>query len=170
MISIQPDPSAGSFDLLRLLRWLGCLLCFYAFPGQSQPQQSPPGVVQAEQAAMQVMDNFMQAFNARDMHAWAATLHYPHVRIAAGKVTVYPDAKAFVAGRDLDEFARKTGWHHSAWDDRQIIQSSLNKVHIAVRFSRYRADGEKYASYDSLYILQKRDGRWGIVARSSFAP
>jgi hypothetical protein len=50
------------------------------------------------------------------------------------------------------------------------VQSSADKVHITVAFSRYHKDGTKYASYPSLYIVERVDGRWGIRARSSFAP
>jgi hypothetical protein len=34
--------------------------------------------------AMQALDVFMVAFNARDPDAWAASLNYPHVRFASG--------------------------------------------------------------------------------------
>ncbi len=44
------------------------------------------------------------------------------------------------------------------------------KVHFEVVFSRYKADGTKYATYQSLWVSTRKDGRWGIQARSSFAP
>ncbi len=124
----------------------------------------------AEISAMQVMDDFMQAFNRRDMEAWATTLNFPHVRIAGGAVKVYRDRRSFIEGRNLNDFAATTGWHHSAWDERRIVQSSPRKVHIAVEFSRYREDGKRYATFQSLYIVEKINDRWGITARSSFAP
>ena len=37
-------------------------------------------------------------------------------------------------------------------------------------FARYHPDGSEYARYDGLYIIENRDGFWGITARSSFAP
>ena len=61
-------------------------------------------------------------------------------------------------------------WDHSAWEKREVIHSGPDKVHIDTRFIRYRADGSVLASFDSLYIVTKQDGRWGVVARSSFAP
>ena len=52
-----------------------------------------------------------------------------------------------------------------------MIQVGANKVHIAVQFTRYDAAQTPQASFDSLYILQRdAAGRWGIRARSSFAP
>ena len=124
----------------------------------------------AEVAALTVLDEFMAAFNARDETAWVKTLHFPHVRIASGRVRVDADAAAYQDGFDFDDFVRDTGWHHSEWTKRRVVQRSGDKVHIAVRFTRYRADGSVLAAFDSLYIVALRGGRWGVVARSSFAP
>jgi len=134
-------------------------------PGAEEPRQSA-----AADAALQVMQAFLAAFNARDEKAWADTLVYPHVRIASGGVVVYPSREAFVADHDLERFAAQTGWHHSTWDDLRVVQESPTKVHVAVIFSRYRADGSRLASYHSLYVIEQVDGRWGVRARSSFAP
>jgi hypothetical protein len=62
------------------------------------------------------------------------------------------------------------GWHHSAWVHRKVVQSSADKVHIDVRFTRYREDGSEIATYDSMYVVTLQDGHWGFQARSSFAP
>lgn len=124
----------------------------------------------AEQAARRVMADFLAAFNARDEGAWADTLLFPHVRLASGEVRVYPDREAFLEETDLAQFAARTGWDHSTWDDMRVIQVSPDKVHVAVKFTRYRADGAEIASYDSLYVIERADARWGVRARSSFAP
>lgn len=124
----------------------------------------------ANAAALGVMDAFMAAFNAKDSGAWADTLLYPHVRFAGGKVTTFPDRAAFIAANQIEKLIAGEGWDHSKWDSMRIVQSSKTKVHIAVEFSRYHKDGGKYASYPSLYIVEQVDGKWGIRARSSFAP
>ncbi len=123
-----------------------------------------------QEAALEVMDNFLTAFNARDEQAWANTLHFPHVRLASGQVTVYSTAADFVAAMDLESFAESTGWDHSVWDTLEVVQVSPQKVHIAVTFSRYTVVGDKMASYRSLYVVEELNGRWGVRARSSFAP
>jgi hypothetical protein len=71
---------------------------------------------------------------------------------------------------DLSRFAGQTGWDHSSWDDLEVIQTSADKVHVAVTFTRYDANGAKMASYQSLYVIERVGGRWGVRARSSFAP
>jgi len=124
----------------------------------------------AEARAVEVMDAFLAAFNASDVNAWADTLLFPHVRLASGQVHVYPDRDAFVRAMDMTAFAAQTGWRYSTWDDMAVVQSSPDKVHIRVRFSRFDAEDKLIASFDSLYIIEQADGRWGVRARSSFAP
>jgi len=115
----------------------------------------------------QVLDDFMLSFNARDKKAHYATYHFPHYRLASGKMTVLltpdSDTTMFLVG------LVKAGWHHSAWEHRNIVQASDSKVHVDTKFIRYRADGSVLGTYESLYIVTKENGRWGIKMRSSFA-
>ena len=61
-------------------------------------------------------------------------------------------------------------WDHSAWARRDVIHAGADKVHIDTRFNRYRKDGSVIGGFDSIYIVTRVDGRWGIQGRSSFAP
>ena len=124
---------------------------------------------EAEAAAMKVLDAFMTAFNAQDVAALEAVLHFPHYRIASGSVSVLQDSSALPIL--FERFvAAMPGWDHSAWEHRKVVHSGPDKVHVDTRFTRYQADGSVLAGYDSLYIVTKRNGRWGVLARSSFAP
>ena len=161
--------------MLRRRLWIAvAAVCLgMASPGLTETPNPAPGdalASTAEAEALQVLDAFMAAFNARDMDAWTATLHFPHVRIASGAARVDADAASYSAGLDFERFSETTGWHHSAWTSRNVVQSGADKVHVAVRFARYREDDSLIAEYASLYIVERRDGRWGVVARSSFAP
>ena len=131
---------------------------------------SAPADEAGRRAAIEVMNEFLAAFNARDEAALADTLLFPHVRLASGTVAMYPDKASFLEARDIDAFAEATGWRRSTWDDMTLIQESSEKVHIRVTFSRFDASDSLIATYDSLYIVEKVDGRWGVRARSSFAP
>lgn len=115
------------------------------------------------------LDDYMAAFNARDTETWAGTLHYPHVRIASSRVRVWQNKQEYI---DYMDFSRLTaiGWDHSQWDSREIVQSTKDKAHVAVQFSRFNKDNEKIATYESFYVLTLKDGHWGTQARSSFAP
>ena len=124
----------------------------------------------AEAAAMKSLDEYMASFNARDAEAWSKTLNYPHVRIASGQVRVWQTPEEYVSDFDFAAFAERERWHHSTWGKREVIQSSADKVHIAVTFTRYDAENKPVSSYESLYVVTLQGGHWGTQARSSFAP
>jgi hypothetical protein len=63
---------------------------------------------------------------------------------------------------------RESGWDHSSWTRRRLIHLSDSKAHVDTEFTRYRKDGTVIASIESLYIVTKEGGRWGIKMRSSF--
>jgi hypothetical protein len=51
-----------------------------------------------------------------------------------------------------------------------VIQSFPDKVHVAVQFSRWRADGSRIGVYHALYVVTRQNERFGIQCRSSTAP
>jgi len=131
----------------------------------NRPKALAPDI---EREVMRLLDDYMSAWNRKDLAAWERTFHFPHYRLASGKMTVLdrpgvqdPTRVWASAGSD---------WHHSRWDRRRIIHSSPDKVHVDTKFTRCRANGSVIASFESLYILTKEDGRWGVRMRSSFAP
>jgi hypothetical protein len=131
------------------------------------PQAQAPASRAAEARAP--IDAFFKAFNARDNDALKKTLHYPHVRInEAGGVNIWRDASE--AATNFDGLTRSEGWARSTLDSVEMRQNDAIKVHFDVVFSRYKADGTKYATYQSLWIVTLKDGQWGVQARSSFAP
>ena len=121
----------------------------------------------AVEAAMAVLDRFMAALNARDQQALAATLHFPHHRLAGGRWTVWQRPEDYT----IEGFLARAGegWARSAWDDRRVVAAGPAKVHLDVRFTRYRADGSPIGSFRSLWIVSCLDGVWGVQGRSSFA-
>jgi len=133
-----------------------------------QPAAPPPRSAASEQEARRVIDAFFVAFNKQDVEATRRVLHFPHIRIGGGgrvAITASPqewkgDAAALAA----------EGWRHSTLDSVGFTHSSADKVHAAVVFSRYRADGARYATYSALWIITRQDERWGLLCRSSFAP
>lgn len=120
-------------------------------------------------AAMAVLDRFMAALNAQDEAGVNAAFNFPHVRFAGGKVVVFEKRGDY----KLEYFRERVaadGWARSAWDERIVIHAGADKVHFDTQFSRYRADDSCIASFRSIYIVTRIEGRWGIQGRSSFAP
>jgi hypothetical protein len=122
---------------------------------------------QSSAAAMQVLDDFMTAFNARDVEAFEKTFNFPSIRLASGKLVTLNKG-------DMTPERFTTGalaeWDHSAWERRKIIHAGEDKVHVDTRFTRYRKDGSVIGGFDSIYVITKENGHWGVKIRSSFAP
>ena len=118
-------------------------------------------------AAMAALDDYMAALNRGDEAGTNAACNFPHVRLACGKVVVWPNHGDF----KLEDFRTRAGdgWPHSVWDERTPIHVGENKVHLKVKFSRCRKDGSLIGRFETIYIVTLQDGHWGIQARSSFA-
>jgi hypothetical protein len=118
-------------------------------------------------AAMGVLDRHLAALNSGDARALAHTLHFPHYRLSGNRMQVWERPDTY-----LQDFYARAGkdWHHSAWDFRNPISSSPDKVHLDVQFRRYRADGSVMRRYRSVWVVTCIDQRWAAQLRSSFAP
>lgn len=120
----------------------------------------------AIRAALAVLDDHMGALNAGDADALARTLHFPHYRLAGTRMQMWQGPETYL----LDFYARAgDGWHHSAWDFREPVAASADKIHFDVQFTRYRADGSVMGSFRSLWVMSLIGGRWAAQLRSSFA-
>ena len=122
---------------------------------------------EAVAAAQKVLDDFMAAFNARDIPAFEKTFNFPSIRLASGRlITLNPgDMKPerYTTGALAD-------WDHSKWERREVIHAGPDKVHIDTRFTRYRKDGSVIGGFDSVYVITLEGGHWGVKIRSSYAP
>jgi hypothetical protein len=122
-----------------------------------------------EQACMAGLDRFMTALNAHDARAMDEEMHFPHVRLAEGRLVVYERPSS----NPMDLFTsliQKSNWDHSIWTKRVPIQSSDTKVHWAVEYKRFTKDDTVIGTYDSLYVMTLKDAKWKIQVRSSFGP
>ncbi len=135
-------------------------------------------VIQAE--VMDLLDQWITCFNRRDLAAWLQLHHFPHYRLAGGRMTIWKTIEV-VSPEIFEELYHliydallEQGWHHSQWNHQQFIHTSAAKVHVDVGFTRYREDGSVLGSHSSLYIITKEHitkeySRWGVKLRSSYA-
>jgi hypothetical protein len=135
---------------------------------QSSSPSDPVGI---RKAVMKVLDDYMEPFNGVEtlnIEVWERSIHFPHYRLASGEMMIQNGPGEL----SLEALKRALGkeWHHSKWQRKSIVHLSESKVHVDTSFARFRKDGSVIASYDSLYILTKEDGRWGVKMRSSMAP
>lgn len=122
-----------------------------------------------EAAAIRITDEYLAALNAGDEAGAEAALHFPHIRISNATPTVWngPEERPLARFR---QYAAEDGWHHSRWNARRVLHQSESKVHLEVQFTRFRADESPIGTYTSIYVITRVEGRWGIQARSTFAP
>jgi len=122
-----------------------------------------PAVSPSAAAALRVLDEQLSAYNASDKQAFLATLHFPHVRIAGAAVRVFPNPQSYMPELSMVQH----GWDYARWTDRRVVQDSIAKVHVIATFTRYSANGDAVDSYEGLYVIVLKGGRWGVIARSS---
>ncbi len=121
-----------------------------------------------EQAALDVLGIYLDKLNAQDSAGMRDCFHFPHYRIAGGRMQVIERAEDY----SIDVFHGRSdtgGWAYTKWDHRKVVHGDAAKVHVDVQFTRYRADDSVLGQYKSLWIVTNRDGKWGVMARSSYA-
>ncbi len=111
---------------------------------------------------------FIDAFNAQDHERLAATLNYPHIRLAGRFVRIESAVQFAERSRRGEALLAAEGWHHSVIDRIEAVQAASDKVHLAMTVSRCRADGSVYNTFETLWIATLQDGHWGIQFRSSY--
>ncbi len=121
-----------------------------------------------EASALVAVDEYLDAFNARDAKRFAAALHYPHMRVdGLGRPAFWPTLDDYLKVVEF-ESAMRTGWVYSRYDWKRVVQSGKHKVHVMVSFTRYGADDKPLHTQESLYVVTEHDGRWAIQVRSSY--
>jgi hypothetical protein len=121
----------------------------------------------AVKAAMDVMAMHLEALNAVNETALTGTLHFPHYRLSDSTIKTWEGPNDYWA----DFLARAgDGWHHTVWDSLDVISAEPEKVHLNVRFTRYREDNSVLNQYGSIWVITKIKGVWAAQLRSSFAP
>ncbi len=118
--------------------------------------------------ALRAIEGFFEGFNARDDRQIRESLNFPHIRLASSTVRVIERPEDFHT--PFEALRKAEGWNHSTLDSAEVIHTGAGKVHFAVRFSRYRDDGECYVTHEAVWIVTQLEGHWGVQARSSFAP
>lgn len=121
-----------------------------------------------EAAALLAVDAYLDAFNARDARAFVDALHYPHMRVDGfGNPRYWARAEDYLKEVEFDTVLA-TGWSHSRYDYKRVVQSGRHKVHVLVSFTRYDRDDKPMHTQESLYVVTEHAGRWAIQVRSSY--
>jgi hypothetical protein len=129
--------------------------------------QSPLGaeaIALRTQSALVALDRYLETWNSRDPRIWATSLHFPHVRPGAGRFKLTRNTDEYVAGIDFEQTA-STGWDHTEWVSREVLQVGVDKVHAAATWQRFAKDGRPLATSAITYVITNQQDRWGVQAR-----
>ena len=110
-----------------------------------------------------------EGFNKRDRKISVDLMHFPHVRLWNNQFSIFNSEEEFLKGFDLQtQKLDQEGWTHTVTKDIQAVQSDESKVHLLLLQSRRNKDDIEIENFQTLWIMTKIDGKWGIKFRSSF--
>ncbi len=122
---------------------------------------------EAESGARKALETFMTEWNTGEDARVRTAMNFPFVTFGGGSsVVVSETAEDFSQG--FDRLRERYGWDSSSfdYDSLKIFMSSADKVHLALDFNRYQADGELYFTGNVFYVITKKEDHWGIQMRS----
>ena len=134
--------------------------------------QTPMGKEAADlraHMALQALDRYLETWNSRDPERWAASLNFPHVRPGPGAFELFKTPAQYAASVNFAQ-TLATGWHHSEWTTRRVLQVGVDKVHVAGSWRRYTGDGRSMVGTSVTYIVTNQGGRWGVLSRFAAGP
>jgi hypothetical protein len=142
------------------------LLLLLAAPGviHAQSGVDAAGLALRRHEAMVALDRYLETWNSRDAATWATSLHFPHVRPGPGAFEMTRSPEEYIKGVDFAA-TLKTGWHHSEWVTREVLQVGVDKIHASGTWQRYTADEKPLAGSDITYVITRQRDRWGVQAR-----
>ena len=121
--------------------------------------------VDAVAEAMACLERFTAAFNACNVAAMDAELHFPHSMLSAeGEQHVWSRPGAHPA--NLFATLQEAGWSFTQYERCSPVLATPNKVHFVVHYTRRTADGKVMSEHHNLWVVLRAQGRWGIVWRS----
>ena len=120
---------------------------------------------EVEAEARKPIDDFFSALNARDVDRSRRTLHYPHIQIAGCDVSILESPADFEINYQA---LADDGWTYSTLDSCTMRHFCDEKVHFELQLSMHNANDSRYATYQALWIVSRRNGVWGIQCRSVF--
>ena len=110
------------------------------------------------------IDSFMIEYNAAFVSGTRddlqALVHLPVIYVSETEAQVretYPF--------DPQRMREAIEFHHPETTTK-IVHIEENRAHLTIEGTRHRADGSVIESIDSFYILNKRDGKWGVTVFS----
>jgi hypothetical protein len=142
----------------------------YRAPG-ALPGQYPEAALQAaREEAMAAARTFFDGFNAADNNALAAVHHIPQVMMNQLGFVLATEPSSPIVTTDFAGLRQRENWGRSRIAVLNPLSVTPNQVILEIVFERYDSSGEKYRTVPGIWVLSRREGRWGLTYRSLLDP
>lgn len=122
-----------------------------------------------EKKAMDTFISWNNAFNFRDVEKQIIYMHFPHLRLANNKFEMWETSNDFrEAHEEMTGKLISENWSFTETLSIESIQSSEDKVHLAITQARKNIYGHKYNIFDTLWIFTVINNNLKVQFRSSF--
>jgi len=142
----------------------------YRAPGQLSPEPYEAVLIDARQAAIALIDEFFVAFNAADNAALLKVSHVPQIMLSAGQFILAEDIASPIVTMNFERMRERENWHSSELGYFEVVNVSENQVIVELRFERFNPNAEHYLTGPAVWVLNRREGRWGVEFRSLMPP
>ena len=143
--------------LLLMAVFCGALMLI---PGAAMTQSNDD---QIAKEALATMVGFYDAFNKGDNDALQEYMTYPHVFMQRnGSVRIIEERW----NMNFDRMRESQDWVKSTLDETEATTIFQDKVHFNITFSRHNSEGEVYLTQKGVWVVTKKDGKWGVQLRS----
>ncbi len=129
---------------------------------------SSEDVLAAETAAIGVAENYLAALNSRDTELLADYFHYPNVLLPGVDLRIMEMPEEYINYVANTVFANldRSEWDHSEIVSTEIVQSSNEKVHLALSYENINTVGKVLGTEEGIWVIVLEEGKWAIQAQS----
>ena len=142
----------------------------YRAPGQLSPEPDEAVLIDARQAAIALVDEFFVAFNAADNAALLKVSHVPQIMLSAGQFILAEDIASPIVTMNFERMRERENWHSSELGYFEVVNVSENQVIVELSFERFNPNAEHYLTGPAVWVLNRREGQWGVEFRSLMPP
>ena len=133
-------------------------------------RHDPAEVESAIAEATETIDEFFLAFNSGDNSALREVTHIPQIMLNQNIFMHAENTNSPLADVDFNRLREQENWLRSDRIDVQVMYATPKRVFFELAFERYDENNEKYRTVPALWVLSKRDNRWGVDFRSLMKP
>ena len=139
--------------------------------GGPRPEQFEAGQLEsAEQQATAALREFFSAFNAADNEALFAVNHVPQVILFELNFLHGENRGAAPVTINFDRLRNAEDWGNSEAENITPVHVMPNKVVFEFQFSRYNSNGVRYRTVPALWVITRKEEKWGVEFRSLMTP